>query len=58
VKSLVFGVIISIVSSYQGFKVKYASTEIPQVVIKAVVQSFALCVVADVLLVALFYQFK
>jgi len=57
-KSLVFGMIISIVASYQGFKVRYASTEIPQVVIKAVVQSFALCIVADVLLVALFYQFQ
>ncbi|RPJ05986.1 MAG: ABC transporter permease [Spirochaetaceae bacterium] len=58
VKSLAFGMIISIVSCYQGFKVKYASTEIPQVVIKAVVQSFALCIVADVLLVALFQPFQ
>ncbi|MBN1524222.1 MAG: ABC transporter permease [Spirochaetales bacterium] len=57
IKSLVFGMIISIVSSYQGFKVRYASTEIPQVVIKAVVQSIAFCVIADVMLVILFNQF-
>lgn len=56
VKSITFGTIISLVSTYQGFKVKFAITEIPQVVIKAVVQSFALCIVADVILVLLFYQ--
>lgn len=55
IKSLFFGAIISIVACYQGFKVKFATTEIPQVVIKAVVQSFALCIIADVFLVLLFY---
>jgi phospholipid/cholesterol/gamma-HCH transport system permease protein len=55
IKSIIFGGIISIVASYQGFKVRFAITEIPQVVIKAVVQSFALCIIADVMLVLLFY---
>ncbi|HUV08441.1 MAG TPA: ABC transporter permease [Spirochaetia bacterium] len=50
-KSLVFGTIISIVSTYQGFNVKVASTEVPQVVIKAVTQGFALCIFADIIIV-------
>jgi phospholipid/cholesterol/gamma-HCH transport system permease protein len=54
VKSVVFGFIISIVSSYHGFKVNHATTEIPKVVINAVVHSLALCIVADLFLVLLF----
>lgn len=54
IKSVVFGFIISIVSSYHGFRVSHASTEIPKVAIDAVVHSFALCIIADVLLVLLF----
>ncbi len=50
-KSVVFGTIISIVSTYQGFNVKLSSTEIPVVVIKAVGQGFALCVLADIIIV-------
>ena len=57
VKSVAFGMIISIVSSYQGFKVKYASTEIPQVVIKAGVQSIALCFIANVIFIIIFNQY-
>jgi phospholipid/cholesterol/gamma-HCH transport system permease protein len=53
-KSFVFGAIISIVSTYQGFNVKIASTEIPVVVIKAVAQGFVLVVVADAILTVLF----
>lgn len=53
-KSLAFGAIISIVSTYQGFNVKVASYEVPQVVIKAVSQSFVLVVVADAVLTLLF----
>jgi len=54
VKSLAFGAIISIVSTYQGFNVKVASYEVPQVVIKAVSQSFVLVVIADAVLTLLF----
>lgn len=53
-KSLVFGAIISIVSTYQGFNVKVASYEVPVIVIKAVGQGFALVVIADALLTLLF----
>jgi phospholipid/cholesterol/gamma-HCH transport system permease protein len=57
-KSFVFGVIISIVSAYNGFKVRFATTEIPQVVIKAVGQSFVLCIIADAIIAAIFYILK
>jgi phospholipid/cholesterol/gamma-HCH transport system permease protein len=55
VKSLVFGIIISTVATYNAFKVRVASTEIPQVVIKAVGQGFVLCIVANVIITLLFY---
>ena len=47
-KALIFGVIVSVVSSYQGFSVNRASTEIPVAGIKAVGQSFVLIILADV----------
>jgi len=53
-KSVVFGFIISIVATYHGFKVGHAPTEIPKVAINAVVHSFALIIVADLVLVLLF----
>jgi phospholipid/cholesterol/gamma-HCH transport system permease protein len=55
VKSFVFGVIISTVATYNAFKVKVASTEIPQVVIKAVGQGFVLCIIANVIITLLYY---
>lgn len=54
-KSLVFGVIISTVSTYNGFRVEGASTEIPQAVIKAVGQSFVLCILADAVITLIYY---
>ncbi len=54
-KSLVFGLIISIVSSYQGFSVQRASTEVPVAGIRAVGQSFTFCVLADILLTVIHY---
>lgn len=54
-KSLVFGVIISTVSTYNGFRVEGASTEIPQAVIKAVGQSFVLCILADAIITLVYY---
>lgn len=55
VKSLAFGIIISFVATYQGFKVKVASTEIPQVAIKAVGQGFVLCILADAVITLIYY---
>ncbi len=54
-KSLVFGVIIAVVSLYRGFGVERASTEVPVAGIRAVGSSFMLCIVADVVLTAAKY---
>ncbi len=54
-KSLVFGIIISITATFQGFRVSQASYEIPQVAIKAVVQSFVYCIIANVLITMIYY---
>jgi phospholipid/cholesterol/gamma-HCH transport system permease protein len=55
IKSFVFGIIISTVATYHGLKVKTASTEVPQIVIKAVGHGFILCIVANVLITLLYY---
>jgi len=55
VKSISFGAIISIGAVIQGFSVERASTEIPVAGLKAVSHSFALCIVVNVLLSALYY---
>jgi phospholipid/cholesterol/gamma-HCH transport system permease protein len=55
-KSFIFGLIISIVACYQGFRVERASTEIPQAGIRAVGQCFMLCVVADLLITLITYS--
>jgi phospholipid/cholesterol/gamma-HCH transport system permease protein len=54
-KSFSFGAIISIGAIIQGFSVERASTEIPVAGLKAVSNSFALCIVVNVLLSALYY---
>ncbi len=46
-KSLVFGLLISIVSCYQGFSVKSSITEIPQAATRAVMQSLFLVFIFD-----------
>jgi phospholipid/cholesterol/gamma-HCH transport system permease protein len=55
VKSLVFGTIISVVSLYRGFAVERSVTEVPVAGIKAVGSSFMLCIVADIVLIAVSY---
>jgi len=55
VKSLVFGLIISFVAIYQGFRVRVSSTEVPQVAIRAVGQGFAMCILADALITLIYY---
>lgn len=54
-KSFVFGVVISTVATFNALSVKTASTEIPQVVIKAVGQGFIICIVANVIITSLYY---
>jgi len=54
-KSIVFGAIISVVATFQGFSVSRASTEIPVAGIRAVGQSFMLCILADVVITLMQY---
>jgi phospholipid/cholesterol/gamma-HCH transport system permease protein len=55
IKSISFGAIISIVAVTQGFSVERASTEVPVAGLRAVSGAFALCIVVNVLLSALYY---
>jgi phospholipid/cholesterol/gamma-HCH transport system permease protein len=55
VKSLVFGVLISVVATYQGFSVMRATTEVPQAGIRAVGQSFTAIIIADAVITAVSY---
>ncbi len=54
-KSVIFGAITSVVATYQGFSVTRASTEIPVAGIRAVGQSFMLCILADVVITLMQY---
>lgn len=56
IKSIVFGMILSIVATVQGFSVQRASTEIPQAGLKAVGSAFAWCITADLVISALYYM--
>jgi ABC-type transport system involved in resistance to organic solvents, permease component len=55
VKSLVFGIILATVATLGGFSVERASTEIPQAGLRAVGSSFAWCIVADLVISAVYY---
>lgn len=55
VKAFVFGVIVSVVSTYQGFSVSRSTTEIPVAGIRAVGLSFILIIVADVFVTLIQY---
>ncbi len=54
-KSLVFGVVISLVATYNGFKVEQSTTEVPVAAIKAVGQSFIYCVVVNIIITLIYY---
>jgi phospholipid/cholesterol/gamma-HCH transport system permease protein len=55
IKSVAFGIIISIVAVISGFSVERASTEIPVAGLKAVTAAFTWCIIADLLLSVLYY---
>lgn len=54
-KSVVFGMIISTVATYYGFKVERSTTEVPQTAIKSVGQGFMLLIIANALLTLVYY---
>lgn len=54
-KSAAFGLLISLICIYYGFRVRLSSTEVPQVTTHAVVRAIFLCFVTNALITALFY---
>ncbi|MDR2259203.1 MAG: ABC transporter permease [Treponema sp.] len=55
IKSIAFGMIISVVALTEGFAVERASTEVPVAGLRAVSSAFGGCIVVDILLSALYY---
>jgi len=55
IKSLAFGMVISMVAINRGLAVERASTEVPVAGLKAVGASFGWCICLDILLSALYY---
>ncbi|MDR0624240.1 MAG: ABC transporter permease [Treponema sp.] len=55
VKSIAFGMIISVVALTEGFAVERSSTEVPVAGLRAVSSAFGDCIVVDILLSALYY---
>jgi phospholipid/cholesterol/gamma-HCH transport system permease protein len=55
IKSVAFGAIISMDAVIEGFSVERASTEVPVAGLRAVSGAFALCIVVNVIISALFY---
>lgn len=54
-KTITFGLVISIISCYEGLSVSIATTEVPQRTIKAVVNSLSWVIIFDILITILFY---
>jgi phospholipid/cholesterol/gamma-HCH transport system permease protein len=58
IKSVAFGTIISVGAVIKGFSVERATTEVPVAGLRAVSSAFVLCIVASILLSALYYMVK
>ncbi|MDR2073626.1 MAG: ABC transporter permease [Spirochaetaceae bacterium] len=56
IKSISFGMIISIMAVMQGFGVERASTEVPVAGLRAVGNSFLWCILADIIISGLYYM--
>ncbi|MDR3173416.1 MAG: ABC transporter permease [Treponema sp.] len=56
IKSLAFGVLISMVAIITGFSVERASTEVPVAGLHAVGMAFGGCIAADIFITALYYM--
>lgn len=55
-KSVSFGIIIAVVSVYNGLKVKHFATEVPQATTKAVISSVVACFLYNSALTIIFYM--
>jgi phospholipid/cholesterol/gamma-HCH transport system permease protein len=56
IKSVAFGMIISIGAITEGLRVERASTEVPIAGLRAVSNAFASCIVVDIILSAMYYM--
>jgi phospholipid/cholesterol/gamma-HCH transport system permease protein len=56
VKSVAFGMIISIIAIAEGLDVERARTEVPIAGLRAVSNAFAACIVVDIILSAMYYM--
>jgi len=56
IKSIAFGMVISIVAITRGFAVERASTEIPVAGLKSVGAAFGWCIIINIMLSALYYM--
>lgn len=56
-KAGIFGVVIGLIACFNGLKVLFASTEVPQRMIKTVVQSLSWVIIIDIFLTTIFYMF-
>ena len=54
-KSLIFGVLISLTCTYYGLTVRYSSIEVPQAATRGVVSALLFCFATNALLTVLFY---
>jgi phospholipid/cholesterol/gamma-HCH transport system permease protein len=54
-KGFIFGVLISLLCTFQGFSVKLSSTEVPQMTTKAVVYAIAAVFLADGIITFIYY---
>jgi phospholipid/cholesterol/gamma-HCH transport system permease protein len=55
VKGLVFGILISLICTFEGFSVKLSSTEVPRVTTSAVVNAITAVFLADGLITVIYY---
>ena len=54
-KSLIFGLVISLVCSYNGLSVRFSSTEVPQAATRGVVNSLLSCFIINCVITLFFY---
>jgi phospholipid/cholesterol/gamma-HCH transport system permease protein len=54
-KGIIFGILISLICSFQGFAVKLSSTEVPQMTTKGVVYAIAAVFLADGIITFIYY---
>jgi phospholipid/cholesterol/gamma-HCH transport system permease protein len=54
-KGFIFGILTSLICTFQGFRVKFSSTEVPQMTTKAVVNAITALFLADGLITFIYY---